>query len=632
MSEEADASSDPIPKEDIMYRSSKIGFFIMRIIMSAFLKLTNLKIDLKNHRNVLKNGEIFLLNHFIRAETALPQYLLYCADTNIRSFAVAHSSFFSIWWLGPMLRRLGAVPHNHPKLMELLIGKISEGYKVVIFPQGKMVKSQETVEMKTGAAVLALGTDIYKRHIRDNPNDYSDALQVFSEQPTTIVPCNITYYPIRVTPNKLSEFGKKKGMPEFLLEEMTVEGNMFIYDTTMQLNFGEALLVDSSKVDIEEVTDIPSSLSALLNKKEIRFSIRDQYSEGIYTNLNLHLGHIFSEVLYTLSDDNYEEHSAYRLKTSVTLSCLKLDVEFSSEEYQDLIDTSIHCGLISDTGFQYKIEDKLKEKQDFQRVRIENPLSIYRAEISRMIPEAESIREEVIYSRELMKRPFKLTPEDPSSIAGSVLLIHGLYATPNQCRKFAEKLRSEGYEVTVPALAGHGTSAEELRDTTQRDWCDSVFSSLPKGKFHLIGFSTGGLIAAKVAAELSERVISLSCICTPQKFVHKGMSLAKIARKVNFPKYWDNGDNPETYNKIPVSSVCELQELVQLSKGYFSALVTPTVITQTTKDPIVDPVSGQDILELLTHNNGNLSIIDSNRHDIDSSEESVLEFIGENNE
>jgi esterase/lipase len=231
-----------------------------------------------------------------------------------------------------------------------------------------------------------------------------------------------------------------------------------------------------------------------------------------------------------------------------------------------------------------------------------------------------------------MKRPFKLTPEDPSSVLGSVLLIHGLYATPNQCRKFAEKLKSEGYEVTVPVLAGHGTSAEDLRGTTQRDWCDSVFSSLPEGKFHIIGFSTGGLIAAKVAAELSERVISLSCICTPQKFVHKGMSLAKIARKVNFPKYWDNGDNPETYNKIPVSSVCELQELVLLSKGYFSALVTPTAITQTTKDPIVDPVSGQDILELLTHNNGNLSIIDSNRHDIDSSEESVLEFIGENNE
>ncbi len=218
MSGEADASPDPIPKEDIMYSSSKVGFFIMRIIMSAFIKLTNLNIDLKNHRNALKNGDIFLFNHFIRAETALPQYLLYCADTNIRSFAVAHSSFFDIWWLGPLLRRLGAVPHNHPKLMELLIGKISEGYKVVIFPQGKMVKSQETVEMKTGAAVLALGADIYKRHIRDNPSDYSDALQSFSNQPTMIVPCNVTYYPIRVTPNKLSEFGKKKGMPEFLLE------------------------------------------------------------------------------------------------------------------------------------------------------------------------------------------------------------------------------------------------------------------------------------------------------------------------------------------------------------------------------------------------------------------------------
>ncbi len=493
-----------------------------------------------------------------------------------------------------------------------------------------MVKDQETVEMKTGAAVLALGTDIYKRHIRDNPEDYTASLLAFAEKDTMIVPCNVTYYPIRVTPNKLSKFGKEKGLPDFLLEEMTVEGNMFIHDTQMHLNFGEAFVVDSSNISIEKVTDIPSSLAALLNQKEERVGIRDQYSEGIYTNLNIHLGHIFSEVVFTLGDEKRRVHSPSRILNSVESSCVELGVEFSQEEYQDLIDTSLYCGLISFTEFQYKIEEKLTVKQDFQLARIENPLAVYRAEISRMLSEVDIIKGEVLKSWEDRKKPFTLTPK--GEVRGTVLMVHGLYATPNQCRKFADRLTSEGYKVVVPILAGHGTTAEDLGSTTQRDWCDSVFSGLPEGKFHVIGFSTGGLIAAKIAAELSERVISLSCICTPSKFVHKGMALAKIVRKVKFPKYWDNGNNPETYDKIPVSSVCELQELVVLSKGYFSALNAPTVITQTTNDPIVDPVSARDIYKLLDQDNANMFIIDSNRHDIDSSEESVLEFIGDNNE
>jgi esterase/lipase/1-acyl-sn-glycerol-3-phosphate acyltransferase len=591
------------------------------------LRIFNLHINLKNYNDTLRRGDIFLFNHFIRAETALPQYILYCADPDINCYAVAHSSFFEIWWLGPVLRKLGAVPHNHPQLMHLLTEKLSKGYKVVIFPQGKMVKDHEDIDMKTGSAVLALGTDLYKRHILDKRENYSKSLVEFAEKPTIIVPCNISYYPLRVTQNRVSIFGKKVGLPSDALEELIVEGNIILRDTDMNLNFGEPIIVDSRHIDVSNIRDIPSAYAVLKPHREERFKLKDSYEENIYTNLILNHGHVFSEILFNFLEIEVTSISKYQLGSAMEIACGDLGLEFSEKELSSLIKLSKRCNLITEEDYFYNIEDNLIVGQSFKFVRINNPLKVYRNELSPMVNERNIIKNAVCGSRRVSKRGFILHPSKDNGQA--VVLLHGLFATADQCRPLAERLRDEGYSVYVPLIAGHGTSVEDLSKKTRGDWCSSVVDCLPRNtNFHIMGFSTGGLIAAKIAKDMPERVLTLSCVCTPHEFVSKGMGFIRLLKAIKFPKFLSNEDNPETYNLIPIDTLCQLQDFISESKEVFNGINTKTLIVQTSGDPIVSPSSGKALSGLIG-DNAKLVLVEADVHDIASSEDTVLNFIGE---
>jgi esterase/lipase/1-acyl-sn-glycerol-3-phosphate acyltransferase len=602
----------------------------MFFFISLMLRVFNLHINLKNYNDTLKSGDIFLFNHFIRAETALPQYILYCADPNIKCYAVAHASFFKIWWLGPIVRKLGAIPHNHPRLMHLLTEKLSEGYKVVIFPQGRMVKDHEDVDMKTGSAVLALGTDLYKRHILLNKKDYSEELVEFATKPTIIVPCNISYYPLRITQNRVSIFGKKVGLPSTALEELIVEGNIILRDTEMNLNFGVPITIDSRHIDVKNVKDIPSAFEVLKPHREERFKLKDNYEETIYTNLTINHGHVFSEILFNFLEIEVPKVSRYQLGSAMEIACEDLGVDFSESQLIKLIKLAIECNLISEEDYFYIISENLIKEQPFKFVRMNNPLKVYRNELSPMSRERGIIKEAIRGSRRVSKRGFILHPDNDNGRA--IVLLHGLFATADQCRPFAERLRDKGYSVYVPLVAGHGTSVDDLSKKTKEDWYKSVVDCLPRNtKFHIIGFSTGGLIAAKVAKEMSEKVLSLSCICTPHEFVSKGMGFIKLLKAIRFPKFWFNGENPDTYSLIPINTLCELQDFVSESKETFKDININTLITQTTGDPIVAPSSGEALLGLIG-DNAKLVPIEADAHNIESSEDIILDFIGETNE
>lgn len=612
-----------------MYRINKIAFRIMFYLISTLLRICNLHINLKNYNDTLKSGDIFLFNHFIRAETGLPQYILYSADPNIKCFAVAHAEFFDIRWLGAILKRVGAIPHNHPRLMHILTEKLSQGYKVVIFPQGRMVKSHESIDMKTGSAVLALGADLYKRHIISNKGDYSEELVKFANTPTVIVPCNISYYPLRITHNRAFHFGKRAGLPSAALEELIVEGNIILRDTDMNINFGEPIIVDSRRISIENIKDIPSAFRVLEPHREERFKIKDNYEEVIYTNLVINHGHVFSEVLFNFLDTKVSTISRYQLESAIEISCEDLDLSYSKKEYDSLVKLSLNCGLIKEEGYSYTITDKFLKEQSFNFVRISNPLKVYRNELSPMTKEREVIRKAIEGSRRVSKRGFILFPKDNENNGEAVVLLHGLFATADQFRPFAERLKEKGYTVYVPLISGHGTSVDDLARKTKEDWYNSVVECLPRNtNFHIVGFSTGGLIAAKVSENFSHKVKSLSCICTPYGFVNKGMGFTRLLKALRFPKFWSNVENPDTYSLIPISTLCELQDFVEESKKIFKHINVKTLITQTIEDPIVSPSSGAKLVELI----GDSSIlkeIESKEHNIKSSEASILKFIGE---
>jgi len=115
-------------------------FTILKKILRVNLKL--------HHTGQLEAGEIFLFNHFARFETFIPQYLIY-QETGAFCRSVAASDFFVEGSaLSNYLLQVGAVPNNHPRLLPLLAEEILRGRKVIVFPEGGMVKDRQVVDSK----------------------------------------------------------------------------------------------------------------------------------------------------------------------------------------------------------------------------------------------------------------------------------------------------------------------------------------------------------------------------------------------------------------------------------------------------------------------------------------------------
>jgi esterase/lipase len=240
-------------------------------------RLVRVNIELHADAGRLRDGDIFLFNHFARFETFIPQYLIY-EQTGALCRSIAAGEFFIEGDpFSAYLRRVGAVPNSHPGLLPFLALELLRGRKVVVFPEGGMVKDRRVVDPgggyriysrsadmrrghHTGAAVLALTLDAVKGavlaaaaagHARRVEAwaevaglAGAEALLAAARRPTRVVPANITFYPIRVSDNLLRRGAELlgRGLSRRLSEELLIEGNILLRDTDMDIRLGPALV------------------------------------------------------------------------------------------------------------------------------------------------------------------------------------------------------------------------------------------------------------------------------------------------------------------------------------------------------------------------------------------------------
>jgi len=330
-------------------------FTILKKILRVNLKL--------HHTGQLEAGEIFLFNHFARFETFIPQYLIY-QETGAFCRSVAASDFFVEGSaLSNYLLKVGAVPHNHPRLLPLLAEEILRGRKVIVFPEGGMVKDRQVVDSKgnykvysrmarkrrkhhTGAAVLALALDAFKTtilraHERGNMRrveawvealglESEEALLAAARRPTLIVPANITFYPIRVNDNVLRKVGEilSRGLSRRLSEELLIEGNILLKDTDMDVRLGEPVHPPrfwrwwerKLMTRLGRKIDSLDGFFGLMpdgGRWNARFiarhmgskarKIRDEYMHRMYIGVTVHLSHLASCIILTLVDKGQTE-------------------------------------------------------------------------------------------------------------------------------------------------------------------------------------------------------------------------------------------------------------------------------------------------------------------------------------
>lgn len=109
---------------------------------------SHLGLNIKFHQKQgqVEAGQIFLFNHFARFETIIPQYLIH-KETGAYCRCVANKNLFmGAEGVTKFLLGGGALPNDLPGLLPMLAAEILRGRKVVVFPEGGMVKDRSVID------------------------------------------------------------------------------------------------------------------------------------------------------------------------------------------------------------------------------------------------------------------------------------------------------------------------------------------------------------------------------------------------------------------------------------------------------------------------------------------------------
>ncbi|MEE9265193.1 MAG: alpha/beta fold hydrolase [Gammaproteobacteria bacterium] len=370
-------------------------FTLLRKVLAVNLKL--------HHRDAqIADGDIFLFNHFARFETFIPQYLIhiesgaYCRSIAAGEFFVEGDAFSNY------LIRVGAVPENLPDLLPFLAKEILRGRKVVVFPEGGMVKDRRVLDSRgsysvysrsaearrkqhTGAAVLGLALEAFKRavvkaheagHSR-RIDSWAESLELVSgeellnaaRRPTHIVPANITFYPIRVRDNLLRQGAEllNRGLSRRLSEELLIEGNILLRDTDMDIRLCKPVRVTDcwrwwDRQLLERVAARLESLGAAfalrpdsgrwdrrwlarrLRRNAMR--LRDDYMHRMYMGVTVNLSHLASSLVLGLVDRNQDAIEDARFRRMLYVAVKRLQSEAEINLHRSLRNPQAYGGLL----------------------------------------------------------------------------------------------------------------------------------------------------------------------------------------------------------------------------------------------------------------------------------------------
>jgi esterase/lipase len=367
-------------------------------LLRKFLKVN---VRLHHDEGQLENGDIFVFNHFARFETFIPQYLIY-KECGAYCRSVAAGEFFAEDDpFSNYLKSVGAVSNDHPDLFAFLTREIFRGRKVIIFPEGGMVKdrrvidefgeysiysrkSRERRKQHTGAAVLALAVEAIKAGVKDAHKrgnvrrieawakaaglEDAESLIRTAKRSTRIVPASITFYPIRVSDNLLRKGAEllNRGLSRRLSEELLIEGNILLKNTDMDIRLSKTIHVDRSWSMIQRalVSRVVRSLGTLdevfelqrnagwwaarllargMRKNALR--IRDDYMRRMYAGVTVNLSHLASSLLLKLSDDGVEDISKEKFRMLLYLCVKRAQREPSLHLHRSLRNPEIYGGL-----------------------------------------------------------------------------------------------------------------------------------------------------------------------------------------------------------------------------------------------------------------------------------------------
>jgi esterase/lipase len=734
---------------DLPINVSTYDFCVRAFRTSRKLLKLNIKLheEVEDAKKTSNTGDIFLFNHFARFETFIPQYLLHEA-TGAYCRSVASAEFFDgDERFSQFLYSIGVVPNDLPDLFPFLAREILHGRKLIMFPEGGMVKDKQVIDQQgrynvfsrtanrrrkhhRGAAVIAMALDAFKAALLNDftKGNYqqverwaeqlefntSEELMVKAFKPTVIVPSYITFYPIRVSDNILYKAVRlfSKGINKRFAEELIIEGNLLFKDTDMDIHFAKPIVAGDywrwwEKMLLPNVVDQFDSLSELFklepDKGHLRgklhsfgmkvksHKVRDDYMQSMYKAVTINLSHIASYLILALFKQGLERLNCARFhkmlyfsikKIQATDYCLHRSLR-NPDEYGALINqgtsrldqflkTAKSLSLVHVDKGCYLLDKKLIDDFGIDNIRTENLIAVYANEISPLSKVTDMIKSSIEYVDTITVKQFaqfrfndeavatqwdkkkysktkhdainqqQTATADPNWFflkaikepASAVVLIHGFLAGPAEMRSLGDRLNEQGHHVLGVRLKGHATSPWDLKYCDWQEWLDSVVRGFDIVKafsqnIHIIGFSTGGLLALMQASlHPHKQLKSVISISAPVEFKNKNLIFVPLLHHANrlaqgiklegiIPFQPNEPEHPDVnYQHIPIRALYQLQQLVEQLMSEPLKIHAKTHLFQSNNDPVVEPSSVESLYRNIEAKEKSITMIEANRHGI----------------
>ncbi|WP_084614378.1 alpha/beta hydrolase [Nakamurella lactea] len=219
-----------------------------------------------------------------------------------------------------------------------------------------------------------------------------------------------------------------------------------------------------------------------------------------------------------------------------------------------------------------------------------------------------------------------------------ILLCHGFTGSPSSMQPWADRLTAEGHRVRLPLLPGHGTSWQEMNDTTFDDWLAAVTAALAELSrdcelVFVAGLSMGGTLALRLAELYPDRVAGLILVNPSVMTTRLDAKFAPVLRRItpllrrvrpSLPGIVDDIKKPgvqeDGYDRIPIVAALSLQQAWPVVRGDLPKVTAPLLLLHSVVDHVVEPenaaivlaeVSSKDKREVLLDNSYHVATLDN---------------------
>lgn len=195
----------------------------------------------------------------------------------------------------------------------------------------------------------------------------------------------------------------------------------------------------------------------------------------------------------------------------------------------------------------------------------------------------------------------------------SCLFIHGFTGGEYEISPLSRFMEQHNYHSRTFTLKGHGGSRQDLLHSDRHGWRQSAEDELKKllsgsGDIHLIGFSTGALIASHLSVQYKARIKSLTLLSTPVFPLNPVEILRTLGSPAMLKKYLSK------FGSTPIKATREFQRLVRESFAIYPHIEIPTLIVQGQRDHLVKTKSAGYLQQTISSGRKQVLMVENSGH------------------